>query len=370
MRKIYRTVVPCILLLLPIALLAQDRTALEALYHSTDGPNWSDSEGWLTDRPSNEWYGVTVIDGRVVALHLVDNGLSGELPSEIGLLNELRFLDLRWNDLRGEIPGALGNLVELESLMLGSNGFSGSIPPALGQIRDLTQLDLSYNQLTGSVPVELGYLTRLQGLGLHHNELTGELTASLGDATELRRIIVSHNGLSGVVPERLEQLPELEHLNIVNTRLSEARGELVRPEELSGSDVLNESVAPMPESDYVRGIIEQTMAAVHVRDGLLWVNLIELPEGLPVDQLVDVIEQTNQQLLESGERIESVDDFNRVINVYGVGTIELQEEPPAFTPGAPFGARSGTAPIVPMVFSTGSGDGLHGGTFAKFNADG
>ena len=48
---------------------ASDRAALVALYHATDGPNWIDSENWLTDAPLGEWYGVdTDSSGRVVRL--------------------------------------------------------------------------------------------------------------------------------------------------------------------------------------------------------------------------------------------------------------------------------------------------------------
>ena len=35
-----------------------DRAALVALYEATDGPNWVSNEGWLTDAPLGEWYGV------------------------------------------------------------------------------------------------------------------------------------------------------------------------------------------------------------------------------------------------------------------------------------------------------------------------
>ena len=35
-----------------------DRAALEALYHSTDGPNWNNNANWLSDAPLRDWYGV------------------------------------------------------------------------------------------------------------------------------------------------------------------------------------------------------------------------------------------------------------------------------------------------------------------------
>ena len=69
-----------------------DRAALVALYESTDGPNWVNSENWLTDAPLGEWYGVdTDRSGRVRRLDLsgrgdgirrpwVSHGLSGPDP--------------------------------------------------------------------------------------------------------------------------------------------------------------------------------------------------------------------------------------------------------------------------------------------------
>ena len=34
-----------------------DRAGLVALYEATDGPNWINNEGWLSDAPLDEWYG-------------------------------------------------------------------------------------------------------------------------------------------------------------------------------------------------------------------------------------------------------------------------------------------------------------------------
>ena len=51
---------------------ASDRDILIALYETTDGPNWLNSDNWLTDAPLGEWYGVdTDASGRVVRLDLV-----------------------------------------------------------------------------------------------------------------------------------------------------------------------------------------------------------------------------------------------------------------------------------------------------------
>ena len=60
-----------------------DRAALVALYNATDGPDWYESQNWLSDRPPGDWYGVrTSKDGRVTRLDLVNNNVNGEIPSE------------------------------------------------------------------------------------------------------------------------------------------------------------------------------------------------------------------------------------------------------------------------------------------------
>ena len=79
-----------------------DRAALVALYNATDGPNWLDSENWLTDAPLAEWYGIdTDASGRVVRIALsgvwdddirqyVGHGLSGIIPPELGASRSCR----------------------------------------------------------------------------------------------------------------------------------------------------------------------------------------------------------------------------------------------------------------------------------------
>ena len=47
--------------------------ALQALYDSTNGPNWSDNSGWLTTNTPCSWFGVTCASGSVTELNLSNN---------------------------------------------------------------------------------------------------------------------------------------------------------------------------------------------------------------------------------------------------------------------------------------------------------
>ena len=137
----------------PPGVLESEWKALVAFYHSTGGPNWTNNENWLTGEPIDSWHGVTVRDGRVTALTLFTNGLTGELPPELGDLLGLTELYLSNNQLTGEIPPEMGNLTSLVSLDLRRNLLEGEVPRDLANLVSLESLDVSLNQLTGCAPV-------------------------------------------------------------------------------------------------------------------------------------------------------------------------------------------------------------------------
>lgn len=218
--------------------------ALLALYHSTNGPGWIDHTNWLETLTPSEWVGVTVDSGVVTQLILMDNGLSGSLPSEIGNLVGLLRLDLSNNLLSGSLPSGLFNLSNLLDLDLSSNQLSGTIPPELGSMPNLSTLDLGFNQLSGSIPPELGDLSKLSELHLNSNQLsdvipselgglvnlsrlylydnllTGTIPPSLGDLTLLWNLWLSGNQLTGSIPSELSQLNNMVWLRLADNQLS------------------------------------------------------------------------------------------------------------------------------------------------------
>lgn len=211
---------------------AADRAALVAIYNALDGPNWLDNNNWLSDEPLQRWYGVTTDrSGRVSALRLMGNGLSGEFPPELGNLQFLRTLDLSQNSsLHGRIPAELGNLTNLEFLNLAdqagqrdpSHSLSGSIPPELGNLAKLRLLNLSFQELSGEIPPELGNLSSLTALMLQRNELSGAIPPQLGGMSNLRLLSLGMNRLSGAIPASLGSLSALTSLWLGGNELSGA----------------------------------------------------------------------------------------------------------------------------------------------------
>ena len=200
-----------------------DREALMALYDATDGGNWTNNTNWGTDEDLDEWDGVwTDSDGRVVEVDLDDNGLSGDIPAELGDLSALKWLLLDTNtDLSGSIPAELGNLSALTWLNLARTSVSGSIPSELGNLGALEVLVISSTSVTGGIPPELGNLSSLVALDLRHNSgLSGSIPPELGNLSSLTMLIIADNGMSGSIPPELGNLSALQWLYIIDNGMS------------------------------------------------------------------------------------------------------------------------------------------------------
>ena len=149
---------------------------------------------------------VTNEKGRVVRLDLSENGLSGEIPAELGNLANLLELLLFDNGLSGEIPVELGNLANLLTLELDGNELTGEIPPELGNLVNLKRLYLSRNELTGGIPAELDNLVRLVALGLPGNllsecisDLLYESLNSLDSASASKCVAIDTNDTEALI---------------------------------------------------------------------------------------------------------------------------------------------------------------------------
>ena len=223
----------------------EERSDLMKLYEVMGGESWTESANWGTDAPLGNWFGIAVDDstGRVVAIDLNRNNLSGEIPpeiqyfphlrvlrldynriegeipAEIGLLTELRRMDIDGNEFTGEIPPEIGNLAKLEVLWMGGNRLSGPIPPELGNLASLREINLYKAAFDGSIPEEFGNLTRLEVLRITETKIEGGLPESIAALGRLRAIRLWGNELSDPLPSWLSQLDSLRTLFVSDNRI-------------------------------------------------------------------------------------------------------------------------------------------------------
>ncbi|GKA45397.1 kinase-like domain-containing protein [Tanacetum coccineum] len=138
---------------------------------------------------------------------LGDNQLFGSVPSSIGSLVGLTYLDLRANRYKGKIPTTIVKLEKLLGLSLLSNQFSGPIPDAIGNLSMLTKLSLQSNNLESHIPSSLGNCTKLIGIILSYNRLSGKIPTHILQLPSLTYFLdLSYNSLSGLVPSEIKDL--------------------------------------------------------------------------------------------------------------------------------------------------------------------
>jgi Leucine-rich repeat (LRR) protein len=198
----------------------QDSLALVDLYNSTNGPGWSSPFFWLTNKPIDQWAGITVRNNRVVEISLSSTNLTGNIPESIGNLDSLSKLYLGSNNLTGGLPVSIGKLVHLTILSLTSNQLTGTIPSSIGNLIELKSLSFFRNKLSGSIPDSIKNLTKLNELDLYSNALTGEITPALGDLSELIIMDLSGNLFTGTIPSSFTKLSKLRNLLIYRNQLS------------------------------------------------------------------------------------------------------------------------------------------------------
>lgn len=111
--------------------------------------------------------------GRLTALQdlyidLCDD-LQGTIPTEIGLLIDLRNLWLSGSRVQGTIPDELYNIKELLTLDLGGCLLSGTISSKIENFRNLSWFSVSSNDISGSIPEEIFSLDDLYSFHLNGN---------------------------------------------------------------------------------------------------------------------------------------------------------------------------------------------------------
>lgn len=212
-----------------------EREYLIAFYNANPDNtlNWN-----VKDENMNSWEGVSLDNGSVVGLSLIDKNISTipssfgnliklttinlnnnnivDIPVEIGNLTQLTILNLSENNLIN-IPKEIGDLVNLNALNLYNNKLT-SIPKELGKLTNLFNLYLKNNLLT-SIPRELGNLTTLSILNLNNNDLIN-IPEEIGNLTNLKDLSLGYNTDLIGIPEEIGNLTELTKMNLYGSNLS------------------------------------------------------------------------------------------------------------------------------------------------------
>ncbi|ONI10810.1 hypothetical protein PRUPE_4G069300 [Prunus persica] len=149
----------------------------------------------------------------VVGIFLKGQDLAGVLPPSVAKLPYITQVDFTRNYLSGPIPSEWAS-TKLEHLSVNVNNLSGQIPSFLGNIKTLIYLNLQTNLFSGTVPHELGNLVNLELFILSSNYLTGELPVAFTNLTKLREFRISSNNFTGRIPDYLGNFKQLEKLEI------------------------------------------------------------------------------------------------------------------------------------------------------------
>lgn len=189
-----------------------DLAALKALYNSTNGPKWNNNTGWMKGDPCTEpyWFGVYCINGRVLQINLVYNGLSGPLPAALAKADALQVLRLYSNLISGSIPEEFFSMQSLQVFDVNTNLITGNLPSEIS-IKSLQQFSAYGNQMTGKFPNSFD-TPQLKILELSSNQFTGPLPDGLSESKNLQRLVVSRNMLTGKLPESYGNLANLQQL--------------------------------------------------------------------------------------------------------------------------------------------------------------
>lgn len=271
-----------------------ERYTLALIYYSMGGDNWFDSQGWLTTEDHcTSWSGITCTDGDngngtlgsrrieetseskvVEEINLNGNGVTGQIPAEINLLEKLCALKLYNNDIEGLIPSSLYKLPKLMFLDVEDNNLTGDLfdpslfnattlerlrvsnnkflestmPTDIGILNKLTQLWIADAGLVGSLPSEITDLVSLQDFIAYDNTLTGQIPTDIGNLGNLKRLDVSNNTLTGTLPSGIGNLLNLETLIFSGNRMTGSIpsefGNLVYASDIQLADNLFDGMLP------------------------------------------------------------------------------------------------------------------------------
>lgn len=142
------------------------------------------------------------------------NKLTGTLPSELGQLKSLEFIDFSHNRFSGTIPRSFYQLSNLTFLNFDYNILIDAIPRDVGQLKKIQTFSILLNYIEGSIPTEFGLISTLQFLGLSANRVEGSIPSELGACVNLGALLLESNNMVGTLPESLGNLTAMTYFTI------------------------------------------------------------------------------------------------------------------------------------------------------------
>ena len=191
---------------------------LQDFYIKTNGDFWRRNDYWLDpDVSVCSWYGITCdadTGTSVVSIGLVQNGLTGRVPSSVFELANLRELNLAENAADVSFVG-IRNSQNLQYLSVDSMSLTSL--NGLGEAPNLRQLHAASNNLS-KFPAEVLPLTTIEVLVLSFNDFGENLPAEASQWANLRSFSCERCGFEGFIPPVVASWSQLQYLYVLDFR--------------------------------------------------------------------------------------------------------------------------------------------------------
>ncbi|XP_070676777.1 receptor-like protein 7 [Malus domestica] len=188
---------------------------------------------WDSSTDCCSWIGVTCSsNGSVVGLDISSQHISGGIDSSSSLfdLQHLQSLNLADNSFveGSRIPSAIGKLTNLRYLNFSDNHYFGKIPFEISRLTRLEILDISQSSYNGDrKPLEISKfsmlfqnLSNLTVLNLDGNNISAPVPGFFANFSKLTTLNLSDCGLRGTFPKQIFQVPTLQTIDLsLNTEL-------------------------------------------------------------------------------------------------------------------------------------------------------